>query len=350
MGLLVRKAMPAATSFWMLSASLLLAQVVPDPGAGATVKIGDGINLDVSQPSGFPQEKIAFDSAQCDAIQAAGFKSVRFFIPAADEPEAFRPRIDEAIKRKLTVVICLWGKPEWISNPDQGIKEFVASWSQIAVEFKDYSNQLVFELLNEPGALVIEKGKPDGLEDETLVMAFLNAAIPAIRKTNPNRILAIGGPGLNGGRELRDYVTPTYLTYRLADGTGFAADRNIIGVFHMYEPHSFTHWTKPLSEIPDWKTRVSEQFEHATSWSKRWDKTVMLSEWGAWKPPKHTVADFRAYLAFVTAQCRNRKVISMYYCAGFNDKWPFNILDSNTGWHQAALEILTGSAKSTNGR
>lgn len=346
MGPLAQKAMLVATSLWLATASLVLTQDVRVPGQHTTVRIGDGINLDVSHPNGFPKAKIAFDSAQCRAIKTAGFQSVRFFISPTDQPEALRPRIDEAIKHKLTVVICLWGKARWAANPDKGVEDFVAAWKKIGAEFKDYSSQLVFELLNEPGALVVEKGKPDGIKDGKVVMAFLNAAIPAIRETNPKRILAIGGPGLNGGRELMEYVTPKYLTYRLRDGSGFAADRNIIGVFHMYEPHSFTHWTKPLSEIPEWKASVSEQFEHATNWSKRWNKSVMLSEWGAWKPPKHSVEDFRTYLTFVTAQCRSRRITSMYYCAGFNDEWPFNILDSNTGWHQPALEIITGSTQS----
>ena len=32
----------------------------------------------------------------------------------------------------------------------------------------------------------------------------------------------------------------------------------------------------------------------------------------------------------------------MYYCAGFNNQWAFNILHTEDGWNQDALAILTG--------
>jgi hypothetical protein len=31
----------------------------------------------------------------------------------------------------------------------------------------------------------------------------------------------------------------------------------------------------------------------------------------------------------------------MYYCAGFNNQWAFNILHTEDGWNQDALDILT---------
>ena len=86
----------------------------------------------------------------------------------------------------------------------------------------------------------MEPGGIQGIKDGKTVMEYLNAAIPIIRKTNPDRTLGIGGPGFNGGRELEEFVTPEYLTYRLEDGSGFEDDTNIIGLFHMYQPHKFT--------------------------------------------------------------------------------------------------------------
>ena len=105
---------------------------------------------------------------------------------------------------------------------------------------RDSKAFLVFERWNESAGLIVEPGGIQGIKDGKTVMEYLNAAIPIIRKTNPDRTLGIGGPGFNGGRELEEFVTPEYLTYRLEDGSGFEDDTNIIGLFHMYQPHKFT--------------------------------------------------------------------------------------------------------------
>ena len=141
---------------------------------------------------------------------------------------------------------------------------------------RDSKAFLVFELWNEPAGLIVEPGGIQGIKDGKTVMEYLNAAIPIIRKTNPDRTLGIGGPGFNGGRELEEFVTPEYLTYRLEDGSGFEDDTNIIGIFHMYQPHKFTHGTSGLDEVPGWKDEVREQMSHSVAWSKKWRKPLLL--------------------------------------------------------------------------
>ena len=206
---------------------------------------------------------------------------------------------------------------------------------------RDSKAFLVFERWNESAGLIVEPGGIQGIKDGKTVMEYLNAAIPIIRKTNPDRTLGIGGPGFNGGRELEEFVTPEYLTYRLEDGSGFEDDTNIIGLFHMYQPHKFTHGTSGLDEVPGWKDEVREQMSHPVAWSKKWRKPLLLSEWGAWVPPCHTVEDFKAYIGFVADECKKHNIGWMYYCAGFNNQWAFNILNTEDGWNQDALDILT---------
>ena len=206
-------------------------------------RIGKGINVDVSQREGGPPIKVLYDPAQYDAVKAAGFQSVRFFVVAGEDPATYKTRIKDALERGLAVVTCLWGSDQWASKPEEGVREFVGAWDKIAKCYKNYPEGLVFELWNEPAGLIVKPGGTHGLKDGKTVMEYLNAAIPIIRKTNARRSLAIGGPGFNGGRELKEFVTPEYLTYRLEDGTGFEDDNNIIGIFHMYQPHKFTHWT-----------------------------------------------------------------------------------------------------------
>jgi len=305
-------------------------------------RIGKGINVDVSQLEAGSPIKVLCDPAQYDAVKAAGFQSVRFFISAGKDPAIYKTRIEDALDRGLAVVICLWGNGQWASKPKEGKQKFVGVWDRIAKYYHDYPEDLVFELWNEPAGLVIKPGAIQGIKDGKTVMEYLNAAIPIIRKTNPGRTLGIGGPGFNGRRELEQFVTPEYLTYKLEDGTGFEDDTNIIGIFHMYQPHKFTHWTSGLDTVPGWKDEVREQMSHPVAWSKKWRKPLLLSEWGAWVPPCHSVEDFKAYIGFVADECKKHNIGWMYYCAGFNNQWAFNILHTEDGWNQDALDILTG--------
>ena len=227
-------------------------------------RIGKGINVDVSRLEGGPPEKVLYDPAQYDAVKAAGFQSIRFFVGAGEDPAIYKTRIQDAFDRDLAVVICLWGSGQWASKPKEGIQEFVAIWDRIAKYYKDYPGSLVFEFWNEPAGLIVEPGGIQGIKDGKTVMEYLNAAIPIIRTTNPDRTLGIGGPGFNGGRELEEFVTPEYLTYRLEDGSGFVAD-----------------------------------------------------------------------------ECKKHNIGWIYYCAGFNNQWAFNILNTEDGWNQDALDILT---------
>ena len=305
-------------------------------------RIGKGINVDVSQLEGGSPVKMLYDPAQYDAVKAAGFQSVRFFVGAGRDPAIYKTRIEDALDRGLAVVICLWGNRQWALKPREGMQQFARCWDRLASYYQGYPEGLVFELWNEPAGLVIQPGGTQGIKDRKTVMEYLNAAIPVIRKTNPGRTLAIGGPGFNGRRELEKFVTPEYLTYKLEDGTGFEDDTNIIGVFHMYQPHKFTHWTLSLDGVPGWKDGVREQLSYPVAWSKKWRKPLLLSEWGAWGPPCHSVEDFKTYIGLVADECKKHDIGWMYYCTGFNNQWAFNILHTEDGWNQHALDILTG--------
>ena|GEM_PF-1632340 len=313
------------------------------PAAERLIKrLGKGINVDVSQPEGGPPIKVLYDPTQYDAVKAAGFQSIRFFVVAGENPASYKSRIKDALDRGLAVVICLWGSNKWVSKPKEGVREFVRAWETLAEYYKNYPDSLVFELWNEPAGLSVKPGGTHGLKVGKTVMEYLNAAIPVIRKTNSRRMLAIGGPGFNGGRELKEFVTPKYLTYRLKDRTGFKDDTNIIGIFHMYQPHKFTHWIVGLNKVPTWKDELKKQISHPVAWSKKWRKPLLLSEWGVWAPPCHSVKDFKAYIQFVADECKQHNIGSIYYCAGFNNQWAFNILHTEDGWNQDALTILTG--------
>ena len=289
--------------------------------------ISSGINMDASVQG--TDVKYRHRPEYFDAVRDAGFGSVRFFIDPSAGPAHWEGMIREALERGLVAVPVLWANGGW--NP----AEFAAYWEAFALYYKDYPNdKLVFEVLNEPDA--------SDLKDKERAMALINAAIPVIRRSNPDRLLAIGGPGFNEAENLAQYVTPEYLDYRLEDGSGFADDKNIVGVFHMYLPYYFSHYHGSRLK-DDWRGIVSGKLEEAAAWSAEWGKPALLTEWGAWGPPCNFDEDFYAYLGHIVDETARLGIEWFYYCGFMNNQWAFSIFNTDTGWDQRALDILTGT-------
>ena len=287
---------------------------------------GAGINMDASVQG--TDVKYQHQSEYFDVVRDAGFQTARWFIDPTAEPDHWEDMINEAIERDLIAVVVLWADRNWSS------KEFVQYWEKFADYYQNYPrDKLVFELLNEPEAI--------SLKDGTRSMEWINAAIPAIRKSNPDRIIAVGGPGFNEAENLVQYVNPDYLDYSLKDGSGFEEDKNIVGVFHMYLPYYFSHYHS--SHLGSgWTDIVTEKLDSAASWSKEWHKPVILTEWGAWGPPGNFEEDFYSYLKHIVNETARLDIEWIYYCGYMNNQWPFSIFNTDTGWDLKALRILTG--------
>ena len=101
-------------------------------------RIGKGIVVDVTSRDGGAPVKVLYDPAQYDAVQAAGFQSVRIYVVAQEGPAAYKTRIDDALNRGLAVVISMWGKGQWASKPKEGIQEFVEAWGKYAEYYRGY--------------------------------------------------------------------------------------------------------------------------------------------------------------------------------------------------------------------
>jgi lysophospholipase L1-like esterase len=265
-----------------------------------------------------------------DSIRSAGFNSIRFFFNSNRKPEFFAANITYALKQGLVVNVCMFA-----FTKDK--QQYVNRWREIATFYKDYPESLVFEMFNEPSLA-------PKLNDPTEVMDWINAAVAVIREVSPKRILLIGGPSYMQAPFLSKYVTPEYLTYTLAGG-GFAEDRCVMGAFHMYEPHAYTMPKGKLvtvDDFPNWKKLVTGNFDLAAAWGKKWNKRVVLTEWGAQNVPKKR-EDFLGYTKFVFDEVNRRDIASMYYAGlprnSLMASW--NILDTEFGWDQGVLDIIT---------
>jgi len=97
-------------------------------------------------------------------------------------------------------------------------------WSQMAQHYKDRSNYIIYEILNEPHGIAAQTwGTIQG------------QAINAIRAVDTNHTIIVGGVNFNTYTELQNI--PVY------------SDQNLIYTFHFYDPFMFTHqgatWNTP---------------------------------------------------------------------------------------------------------
>ena len=266
-----------------------------------------------------------------DSIRLAGFHSIRLFFNSHRQPEFYAANVAYALKQGLVVNMCMF----MFTNDRQ---HYINRWREIATFYKNYPDGLVFEMFNEPS--LVPK-----LNDPAAVMDWINATVAAIREVSPRRILLIGGPAWMQAQFLSKFVTPQYLTYRLPGGGGFAEDRCVMGAFHMYEPHAYTMpkgKLVTLEDFPNWKNLVTENFDLAADWGTKWNKRVVLTEWGAQNVPRKR-EDFLAYTKFVFEEANRRDIASMYYAGlprnSLMASW--NILDTEFGWDQGVLDIIT---------
>ncbi len=109
----------------------------------------------------------------------------------------------------------------------------VPVWTQMAEHYKERSNYLYYEVLNEP----------HGISD-TIWNRIQQQVIDAIRAVDPKHTIIVGPAGWNSYYNLKNM--PVY------------EDENLIYTFHFYDPFLFTHqgasWTSPsmvpLSGVP----------------------------------------------------------------------------------------------------
>lgn len=252
-------------------------------------------------------------------IREAGFDTVRIPIrwsAHADEnppykiDENFFARVDhvvnKALEQGLIVVINIHHYEEIMQDPVKHRERFIALWRQIAEHYKDYPENLYFELLNEPsGALTSE-----------IWNELLTDTIRIIRETNPKRKIIVGPVDWNS-------------VYRLKDLTIPKDDENIIVTFHLYTPFEFTHqgaeWVNPSPPVGrKWlgteaeKKQIRDELDMAVQWSRRHGNiTLFLGEFGAYS--KADIGSRIRWTYFVAREAEKRNIAWCYweFCAGF---------------------------------
>ncbi|MFC2125347.1 glycoside hydrolase family 5 protein [Bacteroidota bacterium] len=223
------------------------------------------------------------EKEELDLLKGLGMKNVRInlrpFLHASEGPSytlssEFFERLDwlinESLIRGFTVIIDEHQYRVMGQDP-MALKDiYMATWKQIAEHYKDYPDNVYFELLNEPNNNLTPY----------LWNYFLKEAYDIIRASNPARTLVIGPGNWNKINELENLILPE-------------EDRNIIVAIHFYNPHKFTHQGKDgrstgisWPEMPEETQDLIDEFQLAADWGKENNRPLFLDEFGV-----HQMAD-----------------------------------------------------------
>lgn len=207
--------------------------------------------------------------------------------------------VNEFLNRGIAVLLDVHHFRECMAHPLENREKLAALWEQIADRFKDYPEKLVFEILNEPDWQC-------KVEDWNIVQ---NEMISLIRKSNPDRWLAVGAVNYNEVYHMPELVLPD--------------DNRLIGVFHYYFPLEFTHqgapWTTRYVGLHDihW-LGTDEELKFmkdtvgiAVEWSKNTGHPLVLDEFGVYE--KADMADRVRWTRALRRECERNGIAWTYW-------------------------------------
>jgi endoglucanase len=215
-------------------------------------------------------------------IKATGFSTVRvvlFTFPFLDQDNRLDPawlnRLDwvvaTSLKHGLNVILDEHDVEQCSKDAAACGPKLKAIWTQLAQRYRNEPNTVLFELLNEP----------HGQFDAATWNATLAELLAAVRASNPERNVIVGGVRWNSRDTLKDLRLPP-------------DDRHLIASFHYYDPFPFTHqgasWVdEPIRSSrgvgfgkPEEVARIAQDFAAVKAWSEAAGRPVFLGEFGAY--------------------------------------------------------------------
>ena len=148
------------------------------------------------------------------------------------------------------------------------IQKFLAIWAQIANRFKDYSENLLFEVINEP-YFHMSKSDMDALNTDVLAVIRASGGINATRN-----LIITGGTGTSHEAPLQ--IEPSIIS----------GDTYVIATFHYYQPFDFTSSSADARDNESWgsvqdKELLTTRFDIVSSWATSNNIPIFLGEFSA---------------------------------------------------------------------
>ncbi len=280
---------------------------------------------------------ITLDARQFQRAKEAGFNTIRLPVRWSNHASSTAPytidasffnrvdwAINQALSRDMNVILNVHHYEEMASNPRDHRDRWLGLWKQIAEHYRNYDENLLFELLNEPNNQLTA----------SLWNEFLDACIQEIRLTNPTRNLIVGPVFWNNTNSLPQLQLP-------------ADDDNLIVTIHFYEPFMFTHqgaeWVNGADAWlgTQWFGTTQDQafvtniLERAAAWGTTNNRPLFLGEFGA-----YSQADMFSRVRWTDYVAREAERLGMSwsyweFMSGFGI---YNI--SNDSWNEALRDAL----------
>ena len=267
-------------------------------------------------------------------VKEAGFDTVRIPIrwsahtgagPDYKINETFFTRvtnvINQALAQDLKVIINVHHFEELNEDPEANFAKFIALWKQIAPRYAGLPETVYFEVLNEPN------GKLGG----DIMRRVLKAGFEEIRKTNPTRILILGGEDWSGIKSVPSIPQ--------------IDDDNQVYTIHYYDPFKFTHQKASWTDLENsgrvnWGSRADkEELKRAADYAKNVQRQtgvpLFVGEMGAYEK-----APYDDVVKYTEASRKAFEDAGLSWCVwNFTATFPF--YDSNKReWDQKKLAAL----------
>jgi endoglucanase len=227
-------------------------------------------------------------------FKAAGFDHVRipffpervFKLKGTVKAERYDYAIQTVIDNGMIAIFDLHEYPGYRDGLKLDEEQFISFWREAAERYKDYPDQLYFELANEVYDTISARE----------LSAIINNTISAIRETNPTRKIIVPAPYVNRLETIAATDFPE-------------EDRNLIVAIHFYEPGEFTfqkngagvEWKGTDAE----KRAIASVFDTAAAWAIAKDRPVVLGEFGLSKYIPSPDRELWAAFVRETAERRN---------------------------------------------
>lgn len=308
----------------------------------AIVAMGRGINmgntLDATDYEGGTWAPAA-EEYYFEMYKEAGFKTVRIPItwnaavsesnkaprisntaPYAIETE-FLQRLDTIIKwsleRDMYTIINVH-HDGWVKDKntfDSQKARLYALWTQVAEHYKDYTDMLFFEILNEPHS------------NNSLSTAQVNElnseCLDIIRVQNPNRIVVYMGPNWSSSADLKAAAIPD------------TDDEYLIGSYHSYDPWTFAGEAKGTWGTANDKKEMTDQMLSIKEWSDQKSIPVLIGELGAMNS-----CDYNSRMRYYAHYIEEAMRIGLAFTVWDDDGWFQTLERRDTSWNDAKDIIM----------
>ncbi len=248
--------------------------------------------------------------------------------------EGFMKKLDTAIalavQNDLSVILDFHGWYDLDSSDEAQKALFQNIWKLIARRYRDASERLLFELLNEP------HDNEGGNLNSLMLNRLQNETIALIRETNPTRLIVASPAEWNGPWKLAELDLPE-------------DDENIIVAVHSYAPMTFTHqgatwanaeWTEQVRLNQAMLREFDSQMDDVKKYIEKTGRTVILDEFGVYQKVADP-GDVTEYLAHAVAKCEELGIGWTYweYNSGFGAFKPSLF---GGGWRDCVMDGLIG--------